>query len=885
MFVDIRPPGPRVQRPASPEISVCRWLRVAAAALCIFVAAAPRAHALDRLCDPGAEDCRAILLNYINAEHVGIDVGFWFMEDARYTAALSAAWQRGVRIRVLVDPRANATNPFNADRLNELQTAGIPMRKRIASGILHYKMMLFAGQNVVEFSGANYSADAWRPADLSQPYVNYTDESIYFTDDLSIVHSFMGKYDDLWTDTTSYANYANVPETLVREYGPPGTYTKDPTLNFPPAESYASRAVSAYNKETSKIDVIMYRITDRRHTDAMIAAHGRGIPIRLISEPEQYRDVTRLWDSWNIDRMYAAGIPIKMRAHQGLNHQKLVLLYSQGLAIFGSSNWTSASDKSQEEHNCFCNKKPSMFTWFTDQFERKWNNSAGVVENADFVPLPPDKPLNELPANAATSVATSSVTMKWYGGPWAHRYDVYFGTDASNLALVMADQELGPSESSTQYQSFTVASLQPGTTYYWRVVSRTMAGLTKTGDLWSFTTAGVPAPPPSNGTLGPGDILIYGVDGRVTGTAWQVAADSSAAGAQRLWNPNQNAAKITTASANPASYVEFTFTPVAGQPYHLWIRGKAQNDVYSNDSIFVQFSGALSGANGTSVYQIGTTSAAEYNLENCSGCGVSGWGWQDTAYGLNVAAASLYFGSGEQTLRIQTREDGLSIDQIMLSPSKYFTSAPGALKNDATIYPRSGSGTPPPPPPSTALPSPWVSRDIGSVGIAGSASFDSSTEMFTLKGAGADVWGSADAFQFAYEPLSGDGSIVARVATIQNVNAWTKAGVMIRETLSAASAHAFMLVSPGKGLAFQRRPVAGGTSVSTAGAAATAPYWVRLTRNGNLISAYQSPDGSTWTLVGTDTISMGASVYIGLAVSSHTTSATATATFTNVTVQ
>src|SRR5690348_542687 len=72
MFVDIRPPGPRVQRPASPEISVCRWLRVGAAALCIFVAAAPRAHALDRLCDPGAEDCRAILLNYINAEHVGI---------------------------------------------------------------------------------------------------------------------------------------------------------------------------------------------------------------------------------------------------------------------------------------------------------------------------------------------------------------------------------------------------------------------------------------------------------------------------------------------------------------------------------------------------------------------------------------------------------------------------------------------------------------------------------------------------------------------------------------------------------------------------------------------------------------------------------------------
>jgi len=45
----------------------------------------------------------------------------------------------------------------------------------------------------------------------------------------------------------------------------------------------------------------MYRITDRRHTDAMIAAKNRGVPIRLISDPQQYRDPTRLWDAWNID--------------------------------------------------------------------------------------------------------------------------------------------------------------------------------------------------------------------------------------------------------------------------------------------------------------------------------------------------------------------------------------------------------------------------------------------------------------------------------------------------------------------------------------------------------------------------------------------------------
>ena len=115
------------------------------------IACAIRAH----------EDCRAILINYIRAETQSIDVGFWFMEDARYTTELINRFKAGVKVRVLMDLRANDTNQFNAQRLAELQAAGIPMRRRTASGIMHYKMMLFAGQGIVEFSGANFSADAW----------------------------------------------------------------------------------------------------------------------------------------------------------------------------------------------------------------------------------------------------------------------------------------------------------------------------------------------------------------------------------------------------------------------------------------------------------------------------------------------------------------------------------------------------------------------------------------------------------------------------------------------------------------------------------------------------------------------------------------------------
>jgi hypothetical protein len=191
--------------------------------------------------------------------------------------------------------------------------------------------------------------------------------------------------------------------------------------------------------------------------------------------------------------------------------------------------------------------------------------------------------------------------------------------------------------------------------------------------------------------------------------------------------------------------------------------------------------------------------------------------------------------------------------------------------------------TPPPPPP-TGLPSGWAHGDIGATPIAGDATQTSG--LFTVKGSGADIWGTADAFHYAYTTLNGDGTIIARVSSIQQgVNNWVKAGVMIRASLAAGSPQALMLASASKGMAFQRRAVANDVSVSTAGTMSAAPRWVKLQRNGNLFSAYESADGVNWTLVGTDTIAMGATVYIGLAVTSHTTGAAATCTFDNVVIQ
>ena len=186
------------------------------------------------------------------------------------------------------------------------------------------------------------------------------------------------------------------------------------------------------------------------------------------------------------------------------------------------------------------------------------------------------------------------------------------------------------------------------------------------------------------------------------------------------------------------------------------------------------------------------------------------------------------------------------------------------------------------PPPITPLPAPWQARDIGSPSVAGTAS--AANGVFTVRGAGADIGSTTDQFQFVYQPVTGDTQIVARVASLQAVDAWTKGGIMIRESLSANAAHASLIATGANGWGFQRRPLAGGPGSYTAGDPGTPPGFVKLIREGNLITAYVSPTGVTWELLDRETVTMPSTVYVGLAVTSHNPSATATASFSNVVV-
>lgn len=185
------------------------------------------------------------------------------------------------------------------------------------------------------------------------------------------------------------------------------------------------------------------------------------------------------------------------------------------------------------------------------------------------------------------------------------------------------------------------------------------------------------------------EIVLYAKhESEITGN-WRVVEDSTGAEGARVFYPNAGAPKVTTALANPPGYIQLSFVADPTQTYKLWVRLKAQDNRGRNDSIWVQFSGAIDTA-GRPNYRIGTTEGLEVNLEECLGCGVSGWGWEDDGWGaVNRNGTLLRFPGGRfQQLRLQVREDGVSVDQIVLSAVKYRTARPGTAKNDATILPQ-----------------------------------------------------------------------------------------------------------------------------------------------------------------------------------------------------
>lgn len=178
---------------------------------------------------------------------------------------------------------------------------------------------------------------------------------------------------------------------------------------------------------------------------------------------------------------------------------------------------------------------------------------------------------------------------------------------------------------------------------------------------------------------------------------------------------------------------------------------------------------------------------------------------------------------------------------------------------------------------------PLLGEDIGPVPVAGSDSV-SADGTYTVSASGLDIFTAPDAFRFLHRTMEGDATLVARVAAVSSTDAWTKAGLMIRESTAPDAKFAYVVVTPRSGVSFGRRTAVGGMGGSNTVAGPAAPTWIRLTRAGNSFSAFYSADGQAWTQIGSRTIAMGASVEVGLCLTARDESRLATATFDNVSI-
>lgn len=188
--------------------------------------------------------------------------------------------------------------------------------------------------------------------------------------------------------------------------------------------------------------------------------------------------------------------------------------------------------------------------------------------------------------------------------------------------------------------------------------------------------------------------------------------------------------------------------------------------------------------------------------------------------------------------------------------------------------------------PASPLPAGWNSADVGSVGGWGIGGSVDGGSTFKVIGGGTQIGGSADSFHYLYRPLNGDGSITVRVASQKNndIDDNAEAGIMIRESLASGSRYVFVNVEPGRNgrTDLESRASTGGGITNTTGLSNRAPIWMRLTRAGNLFTAEASTNGSTWTTLGTRTITMAAPVYIGMAASAIESNLMSWANFASV---
>jgi len=282
------------------------------------------------------------------------------------------------------------------------------------------------------------------------------------------------------------------------------------------------------------------------------------------------------------------------------------------------------------------------------------------------------------------------------------------------------------------------------------------------------------------------DVVLYATDA-VTAGNWSRVADSSAARGQALVSADKGWSSPDGALAAPADYVEFSFSAASKTPYHLWVRMRATGNSKFNDSVFAQLSDATS-STGASLYALGSVNALTLNLQFSNGAKLNGWGWVDDAYWLSQPSTISFSGAGVHRLRLQTREDGVQIDQVVLSPATYLSASPGQKSGDSTVVAK---------PASTPSSTPYYGAAIVLPGTIQAEDFDTGGEGLSYHDTDATNAGGAYRQGGVDIQASSDGGY--------NVG-WVSAGEWLAYSVNVQAAGSYLLqarvAAPAAGAAF-----------------------------------------------------------------------------------